>query len=232
MKPDSRNDGIRVNCAICIACIWLADTVEKVRPSARLLAMNSPSASSSSGIEPRIGRWNTTAETPRISEHLDVADDDIGHDLGEHHLDRPHRHRQQILHRAALALAGDRQRRDEQRRHRQHDADQARHDVEHGQLLGIVAGVDHELERRARRLASAGSAAGRGRARSTMAASAAVALPMAEGSVASASTRIEGVSPRSTERSKFGGNVDDEQHVALRRARVRPRASEATSRMS
>ncbi len=149
-------------------------------------------------------------------QHLDVADEHIGHDLGEHDLDRPHRHGEQVLHGAALALAGDRQRGHEQRRHHQHDADEARHDVEHGQLLGIVASMNHELERRRRQAAPAGPAAGRGRARSQMAASAAVALPMAEGSVASASIRIEGVSPRSTARSKFGGNLDDEQHLALR----------------
>ena len=67
MKPDSRNDGISVNCASCTACIWLAATVEKVTPSARLLAMNSPSAPSSSGSEPRIGNWKKIADATRIS---------------------------------------------------------------------------------------------------------------------------------------------------------------------
>ncbi len=67
MKPDSRNDGISVNWANWIACIWFAATVENVMPSARLLAMNRPSASSSSGTEPRTGRWNTSAETTRMS---------------------------------------------------------------------------------------------------------------------------------------------------------------------
>ena len=132
----------------------------------------------------------------------------------------PHRHRQQVLHRAALALARDRQRGDEQRREHQDDADEPRHDVEHGQLLGIVAGMDHELEGRRLRLGCAGSAAGRGRARVAIAASAAVALPMATGSVASASIRIGGFSPRSTERSKLRRNVDDEEHVAPRQRLV------------
>ncbi|KAG1243950.1 hypothetical protein G6F65_022088 [Rhizopus arrhizus] len=36
---------------------------------------------------------------------LDQPDGDVGHDLARHHLDRPHGHRQQILHRAALAFA-------------------------------------------------------------------------------------------------------------------------------
>jgi ABC-type polar amino acid transport system ATPase subunit len=43
-------------------------------------------------------------------QHLDVADRDKWHDLGEHDLERPHRHRQQVLHGAAFALLGDRQR--------------------------------------------------------------------------------------------------------------------------
>ena len=66
MKPDSRNDGISVNWANCIACIWFADIVEKVIPSARLPAMNRPSATSSSGSEPRIGSWKNSAEDARM----------------------------------------------------------------------------------------------------------------------------------------------------------------------
>ena len=232
MKPDSMNDGIKVNWANCIACIWLVDTVENVMPSARLPAMNRPSATRSSGTEPRIGSWKNSAEDDEDEQHLDVADDDIGHDLGEHHLDRPHRHGEQVLHRAALALAGDRQRGHEQRRHHQHDADQSRHDVEHGELLGIVAGVHDELERRRRPARPAGSAAGRGRARRDRRPSAAVALPIAVGSVASASIRTDGVSPRSTERSKFGGTFDDELNIALRPARARPRLRTTSVRMS
>ncbi len=34
-----------MNCAICIACIWLVAMVENVNPMTRLLAMNRPSAS-------------------------------------------------------------------------------------------------------------------------------------------------------------------------------------------
>ena len=50
------------------------------------------------------------------------------------------------------------------------------------------------------------SAIGNATAALATVASAAVALPMALGSVASASIRTEGVSPRSTARSKSGGN--------------------------
>ena len=62
-----------------------------------------------------------------------------------------------------------------------------------------------ELKRRRRRRRLDGSAAGRGPARSVSAASAAAALPIADGSVASASISTAGFSPRSTERSKLGG---------------------------
>ncbi len=56
-----------MNWASCTACIWLADTVEKVTPSARLLAMKIPSAPSSSGTEPRIGKAKKIDAATRIS---------------------------------------------------------------------------------------------------------------------------------------------------------------------
>ena len=37
--------------------------------------------------------------------HLDQADQDVGHDLAGHHLDRQRRRGEQVLERAALALA-------------------------------------------------------------------------------------------------------------------------------
>ena len=124
--------------------------------------MKSPRAPSSNGTEPRIGKLENQCCGDKNEHHLDVADEDIGHNLGEHNLDRPHRHCEQIFHRAALALASDRERRHEDRRENQNNADQSRHDVEHRQSLGIVAGVNHELERRRRGLRPGGSAAGPG----------------------------------------------------------------------
>ena len=41
--------------------------VENANPIARLQAMNTPSANSSSGIEPRTGTANTMTDTSRIS---------------------------------------------------------------------------------------------------------------------------------------------------------------------
>ncbi len=55
-----------MNWASCTACIWFADMVEKVTPSARLLAMKIPSAPSSSGTEPRIGRAKNSDAATRI----------------------------------------------------------------------------------------------------------------------------------------------------------------------
>ena len=148
----------------------------------------------------------------------------IGHDLGEHHLDRPHRHGEQVLHRAALALLGDRQRRHEQGRDHQHDADQPRHDVEHGELLGIVAGVHHETGT----AGCAGSAAhhrrqvavergGDGRERRR-----GVADRRGIGGVGVDQHRR--LSPRSTERSKSGGMLStNSSSPSARPARPRPR---------
>ena len=42
---------------------------------------------------------------------LDIADEDVRNDLADHHLERARRHGQQVFHRAAFALARDRQRR-------------------------------------------------------------------------------------------------------------------------
>jgi hypothetical protein len=53
---------------------------------------------------------------------------------------------EQIFHRAALALARNRERRDEDRRENQNNADQPRHDLEHRQLFRVIAGVNHKLD--------------------------------------------------------------------------------------
>ena len=65
MKPDSIICGSSENCASCCACCCVRASVENVMPSARLPAMNTPSAASSTSSEPRIGTWNASAETRR-----------------------------------------------------------------------------------------------------------------------------------------------------------------------
>ena len=40
MNPESRIEGRKKNIVICIACIWLLASVEKVKPMARLAAPN------------------------------------------------------------------------------------------------------------------------------------------------------------------------------------------------
>ena len=73
--------------------------------------MKTSAATSSRPRLPAIGTWKRKCAASRISADLDVADEDVGDDLAEQHLERPRRHREQVLHRAALALAGDRERR-------------------------------------------------------------------------------------------------------------------------
>ena len=82
---------------------------------------------------------------------LHEADDDIGHDLAEHDLDRRDRHRQQAFHRAALDLARHRQRGEDQHGHGEDGADEARHDVQLGDAGRIVARMGADLERHGRR---------------------------------------------------------------------------------
>ena len=133
---------------------------------------------------------------------LHEADDDVGHDLAEHDLDRRDRHRQQAFHGAALDLARDRQRGEDQHGHGEDGADEARHDVERGVGRRIVAGVGADLERRRGAVGMARSCCS---AVCTRLPSAAIAEPAATGSVASAATSSAGRSPRRTARSKLAG---------------------------
>ncbi len=82
--------------------------------------------------------------------HLDVADEDVGNDLADQHLERPRGHGEQVLHRAALALAGDRQGGDHDHGHREDDAEQAGDDVVLRDRFGVVEGVDAQVNRAVR----------------------------------------------------------------------------------
>ena len=106
MKPESRIEGRKKKNVICIACIWLLASVEKVKPIARLAAMKRISTASRSARLPTIGTSKRNLAADEDHHDLHVADDDVGHDLAEHHLERAHRRREQVLHGAALALAG------------------------------------------------------------------------------------------------------------------------------
>ena len=77
---------------------------------------------------------------------LDEADDDVGRDLAQHDLERLDRHGEQALHGAALHLARDGQRGEDQHGHGEDGAEQARHDVEAGDGGRIVAAVLADLE--------------------------------------------------------------------------------------
>ena len=90
---------------------------------------------------------------PMISVAWMNPDQHVGHDLAEHHLDRPDRHRQQAFHGAALDLAGHRQRGEDQHGHGQDGADQAGHDVEARRCRRVVARMGADLERQRWRIA-------------------------------------------------------------------------------
>ena len=108
MKPESRIEGRKKNIVICIACIWFLASVEKVKPIARLAAMKRISTADSSSEAADHRHVEEELRREEDHDHLHVADHDVGHDLAEHHLERAHRRGEQVLHRAALALAGHR----------------------------------------------------------------------------------------------------------------------------
>ena len=193
----------------CIAWSWFCVTVEMVKPIARLTVMNSAVPRQNSARLPSIA--DVEQEPRHQQDHRDLhrADGDVGRDLADHHLDRPHRHGQQVLHRAALALARHGERRHHHHGHGEDHRQQARHDVEPRLALGIVAALQHHLD--GARLACAARRAGRrGRAAAPArwpAPPAASGLAAAIGSVASASIRIWARSPRTSRRVKSEGMV-------------------------
>ena len=75
---------------------------------------------------PTIGTPNSSTPAPMISAACTKPISDIGRDLAEHDLERRDRHRQQAFHRAALDLARDRQRGEDQHGHGEDGAEQAR----------------------------------------------------------------------------------------------------------
>ena len=87
--------------------------------------------------------------------HLHVADEDVGHDLAQHDLDRADRHGEQVLHGAALLLARHGKAGHHHHGHGQHDAHQAGHDVVLGDAFLVVAALDLQVERRRRVLQAA-----------------------------------------------------------------------------
>ena len=118
--------------------------------------------------EPTIGTRNSKVATMRMIAICTRADDDIGRDLAEHDLGRPHRHGEQRLHRAALDLARHRQRGVDQHGHGEDRADQSGHDVAPRLAGRIVAPMHAQLEGRrhfVRATRAARSARGRAPAR-------------------------------------------------------------------
>ena len=109
-------------------------------------------ADRSSGSEPSKAIENSSLEATSTTSDLHCADDQIGQHLADHDLDRRGRHGEQILHRAALGLARQRDRGHHHHRHLQDDAEQAGNDVVLRDAFRIVAPVHHDIELRLREL--------------------------------------------------------------------------------
>jgi hypothetical protein len=72
-------------------------------PTVRLAAMKSSATRKhDDAAEERHAKSRRGEQDDR---RLDEPDEDVRNDLAAHHLDRLHRHREQVLHGAALALA-------------------------------------------------------------------------------------------------------------------------------
>ena len=113
-----------------MAWSWFWVTVEMVKPMARLAVMNSAVPRQNSAKLPCTPTPNSSHDDEQDHRHLDRADDDIGRDLADHHLERPHRRGEKVLHRAALAFAGDGERGHHHHGHGEDHGQQAGHDVE------------------------------------------------------------------------------------------------------
>ena len=147
MKPDSRIDGRKKKNAICIAWSWFLARVENVIPMARFAAMKrsgdgveQDEAADHRDTEQEAGRRRGSASPARSPRRCREGSCPTMTSKGLHG------RREQVLHRSALPLARDRERRDDHHRHRQHDAHQAGHDVVLGDVLGVVVRVDLEID--------------------------------------------------------------------------------------
>ena len=89
-------------------------------------------------------------EATQNDQDLDRADDEIGQHLAEHDLDGRRRHGEQILHRAAFGLPGQRDGSHHHHGHLQDHAKQARDDVVLRDAFGVVAPVHDDIELRFR----------------------------------------------------------------------------------
>ena len=126
MKPLIRIDGRKKKNDICIAWSWFLASVLNRKPMARLAAMKTrrPSARARRAAEHRhVEQQQGGADDDR---DLDQPDADERQQLADHHLERGDRHGEQVLHGAALALAGDGERGHDHHGHGQDGADQAR----------------------------------------------------------------------------------------------------------
>jgi hypothetical protein len=77
MKPERSSEGRKKNIVICIACIWLLASVEKVKPMARLVAMKRMRRVERSTRLPTMGTSKRNLAAGEDHDHLDVAHHDV-----------------------------------------------------------------------------------------------------------------------------------------------------------
>ena len=100
MKPDSIIDGSKRELRQLLRLHLRRAMVENAKPIARLQAMNTPEREQQQRDRPAHRHFEHGHRHRQDQRDLHIGQADIGDDLAQHHLHRPHRHRQQVLHRA------------------------------------------------------------------------------------------------------------------------------------
>jgi len=112
--------------------------VENMMPKARLAAMKTKAATSSSGNAPENGHAKEKIGHDQYQSQLHIADENVRRDFSHQDFQRTRRHGEEIFHRASFPFAGDGQPGNHDHRHGENDPHEARHDVVLGVDLGVV----------------------------------------------------------------------------------------------
>ena len=118
---------------------------------------SAPEQEDATGQRPAAGRCRARArrktKTPTAIaiDRIDDADHEKRQHFAEHHLGRPQRRREQLLHRAHFPLARDGQRGQQRRDDHEDDGDQSRHDVVLGFERAVVPDAQARIDRWHRR---------------------------------------------------------------------------------
>ena len=127
----------------CVATSWFFATTEMRSPCPSMPTRKSEcrSAKTRTGL-PRMGTSKRHRPERQDEQQLDQAEDEVGQELAEHDLEAAHRRGEELLHRAALPLAGHGERGEQDRADGQEVGGEAGDHEERRAGLRVVAGPD------------------------------------------------------------------------------------------